>query len=168
MPYNLLKKYNELLDLLGLPVEICIKSLRGIFKRDFEESQATFNGKPVYPTPKNNGELPMQTLFTHLTTEMTDKVTRHRSFEIHRSERLHWLRYHLDEKKQDNMLLFSVNEPEGIRTYYYDEDENYVLILEPGRDKSFYYLLTAYPVRGKDKARDKIRKKYRRRLAEIY
>lgn len=143
MPYNLLKKYNELLDLLGLPVERCIQSLKGIFKRDFEESQATFNGKPVYPTPKNNGELPMLTLFTHLTTEMTDKF-------------------------RDNMLLFSVNEPEGIRTYCYDEDENYVIILEPNRDKTFYYLLTAYPVRGKDKARNKIRKKYRRKLAEVY
>ncbi len=168
MPLNLLKKYNALLELLGLDNQKRNKSLKGVFKRDFEDSQATFNGKPVFPTPKNNGEIPMETLFNHLTTEMTDKTTRHREFDQNRAERLHWVRFHLDCKKTSNMLLFSVNEPEGIRTYYYDKDESYVIILEPSKDGSFYYLLTAYLVRGKDNKRNKIEKKYRRRLDKVY
>jgi hypothetical protein len=109
----------------------------------------------------------MDTLFRHLTTEMVDKVTRERDFELDRSMRLHWVRYHLDQKKQDNMLLFSVQEREGVRTYYYDKDENYVIVLEPRRDGESYYLLTAYHIRGKDAQRNKMEKKYKRRLPEV-
>ena len=121
----------------------------------------------MYPTSQNNGEIPMETLFRHLTTVMTDKNTRKREFELDRSRRLHWVRFHLDNKKKDNMLLFSVREPEGIRTYFYDKDEKYVLVLEPMRDGSAYYLLTAYYLKGKDAERDKMMKKYKRRLADV-
>lgn len=65
------------------------------------------------------------------------------------------------------MLIFSVKEPEGFRTYIYDKDEKYVIILEPLRNKNEYYLLTAYYLSGKDSKRDKIVKKYNRRLDEI-
>lgn len=116
---------------------------------------------------RQNWEIPMDTLFRHLTTEMVDKVIRKRIFEMERSKRLHWVRYHLDPKKQDNMLLFSVQEREGVRTYYYDKDESYVIVLEPLRDGKSYYLLTAYYVRGKDAQRNKIEKKYQRRLNKV-
>ena len=109
----------------------------------------------------------METLFRHLTTEMVEHETRKRCFEPERSKRLHWVRYHLDRKKQDNMLLFSVEEREGIRTYFYDKDENYVIVLEPRRDGVSYYLLTAYYIRGKDAQRNKMEKKYKRRLPEV-
>ena len=66
------------------------------------------------------------------------------------------------------MLLFSIREPEGIRTYYYDRDEKYVIVLEPLRDGCAYYLLSAYYVKGKDAMRNKIEKKYRRKLEELY
>jgi len=47
-------------------------------------------------------------------------------------------------------------------------DEYYVVVLEPRRDNSSYYLLTAYHLEGKDRARDKIMKKYKRgRLSEL-
>ncbi len=65
------------------------------------------------------------------------------------------------------MLLFSVDEPEGLRTYLYDKDERYVIILEPLRKKAEYYLLTAYFLTGKDAQRDKILKKYKRKLNYI-
>lgn len=48
------------------------------------------------------------------------------------------------------MLVFSVKEPEGIRTYIYDKDEKYVIILEPLRNGTQYYLLTTYYLTGKD------------------
>lgn len=168
MPLNLTKIYNALLDIISMREHERINSLRRIFKRDFEESSPIFKEKAVYPTPQNNGEIPMDTLFRHLTTVMTDKNTRTREFEMERSQRLHWVRYHLDQKKKDNMLLFSVQEQGGIRTYYYDKDEDYVIVLEPRRDKQSYYLLTAYHISGKDAKRNKMDKKYKRRLSELY
>ncbi|MCE2771514.1 MAG: hypothetical protein LW711_16105 [Saprospiraceae bacterium] len=66
------------------------------------------------------------------------------------------------------MYLFSVKEPEGYKTYFYDNDEKYVVVLEPLRNKNEYYLLTAYYLTGKDIKRDKIMAKYtKRRLNEI-
>ena len=167
MPLNQTKTYNDLLDLIALNDRQRISSLKLIFERDFVNKNLVFRNKNVYPTSQNNGEIPMETLFRHLTTVMTDKNTRKREFELDRSQRLHWVRFHLDNKKKDNMLLFSVREPEGIRTYFYDKDEKYVLVLEPMRDGSAYYLLTAYYLKGKDAERDKMMKKYKRRLADV-
>ena len=167
MPFNQTKIYNELLDLIALNDRQRISSLKLIFERDFVNKNLIFRNKNVYPTSQNNGEIPMETLFRHLTTVMTDKNTHKREFELDRSRRLHWVRFHLDNKKKDNMLLFSVREPEGIRTYFYDKDEKYVLVLEPIRDGSAYYLLTAYYLKGKDAERDKMMKKYKRRLADV-
>jgi len=111
----------------------------------------------------------MQTLFTHLTTVMTDKSTRHREFDRYRSQRLHWLKFHIDESKPNNILHFSVKEPDGIRTYIYDKDEKYVIILQPLRKVNEYYLLTAYHLLGKDAKRNKILKKYnKRRLPDLH
>ena len=167
MPFNQTKIYNELLDILSLNEAQRTKSLRLIFERDFVDKSPVFQKKEIYPTPQANGEIPMDTLFRHLTTEMQDTQTRHRVFEKDRSMRLHWVRFHLDEKKRENMLLFSVKEPEGNRTYYYDKDEKYVIVLEPMRNGEAYYLLTAYYIKGNDAQRDKMIKKYKRRLKEI-
>lgn len=125
-----------------------------------------FQTKQINPTTKE-GELPMETLFTHLTTVMNDAGERKREFDIHRSNRLHWVRHHIEEHKKENMLVFSIKEPEGNRTYIYDRDEKYVIILEPLRIKNEYYLLTAYYLMGKDEKRDKIEKKFKRRLNEV-
>ena len=106
----------------------------------------------------------MARLFNHLTTVVVDKKTNHREYDRNRSIRLHWIRYHIEETKKENMLVFSVDEPIGIRTYIYDVDEEYVIVLEPLRNKGEYYLLSAYHIEGKDKARNKMMKKYRRRM----
>lgn len=167
MPFNKIKIYNQLLDIVGMGDKQRTDSLKGIFKRDFEERPCVFCGKNIHPTPKEDGEIPMETLFRHLTTEMVDKVTRTRVFEIDRSMRLHWVRYHLEQRKNDNMLLFSVKEPEGVRTYYYDADEKYVIVLEPLRCGDAYYLLSAYYIKGRDAQRNKMEKKYKRKLDEL-
>ena len=168
MPLNLLKVYNSLLELAALSEPQRTKSLRGVFRRDIEENpNFKFQAKQIKPTTAD-GEDSMDRLFRHLTTRITDKATQHREFEMARSMRLHWIRHHVEERKRDNMYIFSLNEPRnGIRTYIYDKDENYVIVLEPLRNGMEYYLLTAYYLEGKDAARDKMMRKYKRRLPNI-
>lgn len=164
MSFNLLKRYNHLLELSSLSPNQRKESLLSIFNRDIRDnSYFRFKGKLISPTPKD-GEIKMSTLFSHLTTVITDRSTRKREFDNDRAVRLHWVKYHVDESKKDNMLIFSVKEPEGIRTYIYDIDEKYVIVLEPLRNKDEYYLLTAYFVKGKDAKRNKFIKKYKRKL----
>lgn len=164
MPFNLTKKYNDLLDLLGMNERQRTESLRRIFCRDIENNPAfTFNGKPIYPTPHEDGQIAMENLFNHLTRQEVDKEIHHREFDMSRSQRLHWIKYHVEQQKKDNMLYFSVAEPRSPRTYIYDIDEKYVIVLEPRRNGTAYYLLTAYHLEGKDAARNKIMTKYNRR-----
>ncbi|MDR3183804.1 MAG: hypothetical protein LBT49_00140 [Prevotellaceae bacterium] len=142
-------------------------SLRGVFDRDVTANPAfSFRTKRINPTPAD-GQDAMDRLFKHLTAVITDKATSIRTFDMPRSVRLHWIKHHIDENKQNNMLVFSVDEPVGVRTYIYDKDEFYVIVLEPMRRKNEYYLLTAYYLCGKDKVRDKMMKKYKRRLADV-
>lgn len=164
MPLNLTKKYNDLLEMLGMSNVQRTQSLRRIFNRDIQDNpNFSFNGKPIYPTPRENGQIAMENLFNHLTRKEVDKETHHREFDLSRSQRLHWIRHHVEKRKQEKVLYFSVAEPRTHRTYIYDQDENYVIVLEPRRNGTAYYLLTAYHLEGKDAARDKIMNKYRRR-----
>jgi hypothetical protein len=166
MPFNLLKRYNDLLDLGAMNEWQSKTSLMGVFNRDIANNTSfTFMGKQITPTPKD-GEIEMSTLYTHLTTVIVDQKTRKREYDNHRAIRLHWVKYHIDKNKKDNMLVYSVKEPEGNRTYIYDKVEKYVIVLEPKKG-GIYYLLTAYYVRGKDAKRNKFEKKYKRRLPEV-
>lgn len=168
MPFNLLKTYNQLLELSGFNEHQRKQSLMGIFDRDLTNNpNLRFRNIQITPIPQD-GAIEMATLFTHLTTVIVDKATRAREFDIHRSLRLHWVRYHIDCRKHDDVLHFSVKEPEGIRTYIYDIPEKYVIILEPKPARKIYFLLTAYYLQGKDSQRDKILKKYKRRLDDIH
>ena len=167
MPLNIIKKYNQLLDLVSLHEQSRTASLKGIFNRDFvNNSNLNFRCRKINPTPQD-GVITMDTLFSHLTTVIVDKKTRSREFDIHRAERLHWVKFHINESLPDKILVFSVDEPEGARTYIYDKAEKYVVVLEPLRKKNEYYLLTAYHVKGKDAQRGKFEKKYKRKLDEI-
>jgi hypothetical protein len=164
MPFNLIKQYNSLLDIIGMDERSRIKSLLGIFNRDITTNIGfSFRGKPIYPTPKDNGEDAMASLFNHLTRKMNDGEECHREFDCDRSIRLHWIRYHIEERKNTGILCFSVKEPTGYRTYIYDVVERYAIVLEPLRNNTAYYLLTAYPLKGKDSKRDKIMNKYNKR-----
>lgn len=167
MPFNLLKKYNVLLDISGMSLRDRNSSLKAIFDRDItNNSNFKFRQKQITPTP-SDGIIKMDTLFHHLTTVIVDKTTRKREYDIHRSQRLHWVKFHIDESKKENMLIYSTKEPLGYRTYIYDREEKYVIVLEPLRNKNEYYLLSAYYVRGKDVKRNKFEKKYKRRLSEL-
>lgn len=168
MPFNLSKKYNELLDIGSYNESQRRTSLLAVFERDFvNKPLIKFLLKNILPTPIN-GAIEIGTLYTHLTTEMVDVITRKREFDHHRSIRLHWVRFHLEQQKKDDVYIFSTREKEGMRTYIYDNSEKYVVVLEPRRDGESYYLLTAYYVRGKDAERNKFMKKYKRREAEIH
>ena len=105
----------------------------------------------------------MENLFTHLITKVVDHDTNHREFDMSRSQRLHWIKYLVGENKKENMLYFSVDEGRSYRTYIYDMDEKYVIVLEPLRNNTAYYLLTAYHLEGRDAARNKILNRYNRR-----
>lgn len=167
MPLNQIKKYNSLLDIAGLSIREREISLKAVFKRDVADNTSfKFRAKQIQPTPKE-GQLKLDILYAHLTTVVTDKKTRKREYDIHRSKRLHWLKHHLEEKQKEGMLVFSAKDKDGIRTYIYDATEYYVIVLEPLRKVDAYYLLSAYHLRGRDK--EKIAKKYkRRRLPDLY
>lgn len=168
MPHNLLKKYNELLDVIGMGESHRTKSLKAIFDRDIGNNEnLNLNSKPIHPTHDKDGKYDVENLFNHLTRIVTDKSIGKREFDIHRASRLHWIRYHIEQQKKENMLLFSIKEPEGIRTYIYDKAEKYVIVLMPYRDKTSYYLLTAFKLTGKDAKRDKIIKKYNNRMSDV-
>lgn len=168
MPFNLLKVYNELLDIVILSPRDRIISLRRVFNRDIQDNpNFNFRGKPIDPTVKD-GEIPMDTLFSHLTTKVIDEKTKERQFENDRSIRIHWIKYHVEESKAERMHIFSVKEKGDIKTYIYDEDEKYVIVLELRNNRERYFLLTAYHLRGKDDKRDKILKKKKRALDEVY
>jgi len=167
--FNLLKIYNQLLELSSLSPTERLESLKRVFKRDIENNpHFCFRKKNIYPTSKE-GQDSMEILFHHLTNKTVDEKTKKREYDAIRSERLHWIKYHIEELKKDEMLVFSVLDvKKGVRTYIYDKIEKYVVILEPYRNKEdSYYLLTAYKLEGKG-GMNNIEKKYNRRLSEIY
>jgi len=102
---NILRKYPELLELAYLDYKERMDSLRAIFKRDIEDNpDFNFRRKKIHPI---KGEEPaMQLLFNHLTKEEIEiedeqgKKYKRREFDMHRSQRLHWIRHHIEEKKK--------------------------------------------------------------------
>jgi len=170
MPLNLIKTYPQLLEIIHLNEYQRNQSLQGVFNRDMvNNNNFKFRTKQIRPT-KKDGEAPMQTLFSHLTTredkDEKSKKTGTRSFEMARSVRLHWIKHHIDELKKDNMEVFSyedrIDRKDVIRTYIYDIDQEYVIILEPQRSGTDYYLLTAYHLNepgGKKQIVNKLKKK---------
>lgn len=178
MPTNLLKTYPELLELGYLTQPQRNISLMGVFKRDFEDNPAlNFRSKKIRPI--RGDEPPMELLFRHLTTEETtvnDETGLNyakRVFEMDRSQRLHWIRFHLEERKPENFLVFSVEERDQkhrkdiIRTYIYDNAQKYVIVLDPQRSKMDYYLVTAFYL-NKDYGEKKMKKLVKRKLPELH
>lgn len=178
MPTNLIKTYPELLELGYLTQPQRNISLLGIFKRDFEDNPGlNFRSKKIRPI--KGDEPPMALLFRHLTTEEVtesdvpgEKYVK-RVFEMDRSQRLHWIRYHLVERKPENLQVFSVEERDQkhrsdiIRTYIYDHTQKYVIVLDPQRSKMDYYLVTAYYL-NKEYGEKKMIKLIKRKLPELH
>jgi hypothetical protein len=175
MPFNLLKTYPELLELAHLDERERKVSLMRIFNRDIgENDHFNFRTKTIRPT-KKEGEHPLSTLFRHLTTRQDKdekgKNLSSRSFELHRSERLHWIKYHIEEMKPENIEVFSnedrIDRKDIIRTYIYDKVEEYVIILEPQRTQKDYYLLTAYHL-NEPGGKKQIKKKLKKKLEQVF
>lgn len=176
MPFNLLKQYPALLELIHFNENERITSLRRVFERDFEENgNLSFKGKTIRPIKEEDGEPAFDTLFHHLTTRMDEskegKAERRRLFEMDRSQRIHWIKYLIDELKTDNIEVFSYEDRVGkrdvIRTYVYDTDQDYVIILEPQRSGKDYYLLTAYYLNEK-RGQKQIKNKLKKKLPDIH
>ncbi|SBW07341.1 hypothetical protein [uncultured Dysgonomonas sp.] len=156
MPLNLLKVYPQLLEILHLKENEKRNSLLGIYKRDIEDnSDFKFRGKLIYPI-KANGEIDMGRQFMHLTCkEVYGKgddgkpLPQKRVFDRDRSERLHWINYHIHEKMPENIDVFTITERDQkkrvdvTKTYIYDKKAKYIIVLEHQRSDA-YYLLTAY------------------------
>lgn len=177
MPLNLIKKYNKLLELNQYTERERIISLKNIFDRDItNNTDFKFRTKTIRPI-KKDGMPDLETLFKHLTYKSTEKQDengkKYKSrdvFDFKRSERLHWIWHHIQEK--ENIKIFSVadrvNGKDKIRTYLFDEKENYVIILEPYRKTADYYLLSAYYLEKELGGMKTIKKKYKRRLSEVF
>jgi len=175
MPLNKIIKYPDLLDIGFMVVKQRNESLQGIFKRDIEDNaNFKFRTKQIRPI-KKEGEAPMQTLFHHLTTreekDEKGKKTGERNFEMDRSRRLHWIKFHIEEVKKKGVEVFSyqdrVDGKDVIRTYIYDIEQEYVIVLEPQKSGLDYFLITAYFLNepgGKKQIENKLKKK----LGEVY
>lgn len=178
MPLNLVKTYCNLLELAFLDPVQRKASLMLIFKRDIEENPAfRFRGKMIRPI---KGEEPnVQLLFTHLTCEERKianpdgSTFSRREFEMDRSVRLHWIRHHIEERTVANIEVFSVSERDQkkrkdiVKTYIYDKVHQYIIVLEPQRSGTDYYLLTAYHL-NRHEGRKSIQKKLKQRLPDVH
>ncbi len=175
MPFNLIKKYPQLLELASFNEYQRKNSLMGVFDRDIaNNSLFKFRNKQIRPT-KKEGEYPMLTLYRHLTTredkdEKGNKLGS-RSFEMARSIRMHWVKVHTEENTKHDIVVFSyedrVKGKDVIRTYIYNKQEKYVIILEPQRSKTDYYLLTAYYL-NEPGGEKQIKKKLKKKLDEVH
>lgn len=153
MPLNLIKEYSDLLDLDFLTEAQRRESLYGVFKRDIEDNDnLRFKTKKIYPVKID--KTAMQTLFSHLINKSEEVeedgivIKKRNIYDAGRSKRLHWIRHHLEEKQNENMAIFSIEERvrcrNVIRTYIYDISQKYVIVLEPQRTNQDYYLLSAH------------------------
>jgi hypothetical protein len=116
----------------------------------------------------------------HLTTEEVEETDeqgrkfKRRVFDKYRSERLHWIKPHIEEKIGDSEIeVFSVNERNQrkrmnvARTYIYNKTRKYVIVLEPQtRNGESYYLLTAYYL-NKEYGEKQMQKKLLSKLPEV-
>lgn len=177
MPLNLTKVYNNVLDLEFMAEKDRTKSLMKIFDRDIANNDLfQFREKIIRPI-KVDGKPALDILFNHLTCSSVLNRDNHgrefksRSiFDIKRSQRLHWIWHHIQEK--DEIRIFSVNErvngKDVIRTYLWDVLQDYVIVLEPFRETKDYYLLTAYYLEKELGGINAMKKRYKRKLDDIY
>lgn len=171
--FNLLKKYPQLLDLIGLCETERLCDLKSIFLRDIEDNpNFSFRSWKIYPI-KAQGKADMGTLFKHLTCEAVQvedengRTYQKRVFEMDRSQRLHWINHHVKEQTPDNLDVFTIYEKDAKKrkvkkTYIYDMKEKYVIVLEQQRSKAFY-LLTAYHL-NKEYGKKALEKKMKKRI----
>ena len=179
MSFNHIKKYNSFLEIGHCGERERDEELKSIFNRDIADNpHFIFRGKKIRPL-KNEGQPSMDVLFDHLTRESKfindkngKKVKTRKDFDFERSKRLHWILHHIQEKSKDMVEVFShkdrISGKNVIRTYLYDKEENYIVILEPQRSKTDYYLITAYYLKKEMGGPKQIKNKLKRKLPEVY
>jgi hypothetical protein len=175
--YNLIKTYPDLLEFTQYNEAQRLQSLRRIFLRDIEENQDfKFQTRRIRPIKGQEAESDMSILFRHLTTQEMEvsedgQTFSRRVFELERSIRLHWIKYHVAETQPELITVFSVEERSStgknvIRTYIFDEKQRYTIILEPYRKHPDYYLITAYCL--EERNMKKMKNKMKRQLDKIH
>ena len=169
MPLNLMKRYPNLLELAGMSEKERTRSLQLIFNRDIaDNNQFSFRSKRIYPI-KTDGQIDMDREFLHLTTneELDEDGVLHRIYDRFRSERLHWIRTHIEERTGDDIIVFSIEERnpkkrvDETRVYIYNMGQKYIIVLEPQRKGQAYFLLTAYYL-NKEYGEKQIKKKMKK------
>jgi hypothetical protein len=172
------KKYNQFLEINHLSDNEKIISLKGVFDKDISNNPSfLFRNKIIRPL-KRDGLIDVDILFSHLIystenekDEMGKIIKKRKVFDSERSKRLHWIWHHIQEKTITNIDVFSyldrINSKNVVRTYIYDFVEKYVIILEPQRSKTDYYLLTAYHLSEKLGGIKSIEKKRKNKLLEV-
>lgn len=178
MPLNQIKKYSDLLEIMHLNDYGRLASLRAIYDRDIQDNEnLAFQTKIIRPI-KKDGQPSFDTVFNHLIKEEIEieeedgKIVKKRVFEKDRAQRLHWVRFHIELKKTAGMEIFSTEERDikkrknVFRTYIYDLQQQYVVILEPQNSGMDYYLLSAYYL-NKSWAAKNMLKKMKKRLPTV-
>lgn len=179
MPFNLLKRYPELLDIRGMAEADRLRSLRAVFDKDITNNpDFRFRGKKVYPI-KTDGEIDMDREFMHVTTERIEvkesgRLIIRNVFDFDRSERLHWIKPHTESAINDSeIIIFSLWERDKQkrkdvpRTYLYNRTRGYVIVYEPlQRNGNAYFLLTAFYL-NKNFGVKMMEKKLKNRIEEV-
>ncbi len=178
MPLNLIKIYNQLLEINHLGEAQKTASLRNIFYRDIENNDTlVFRTKIIRPI-KIDGKPAMDVLFDHLTKEAKEikvengkTIKQRKEWENDRCHRLHWIKYHINETKANTLTIFSyldrIDGKNTPRTYLYDKAEQYIIILEPYKTTPDYYLITAYHLTKAKGGIKQIEQKLKNKLDEI-
>lgn len=179
MAFNHIKRYNQHLEITHFSPYQRDEELKSIFNRDIADNDNfVFRGKTIRPL-KKEGQPSMDVLFDHLTRESTyetdkngKKTKKRTAFDFERSKRLHWILHHIEERSKDVIEVFShkdrVKGKNVVRTYIYDKVEEYIVILEPQRSTTDYYLLTAYYLKKGLGGPKQIKNKLKRKLPEVY
>ncbi len=179
MPTNLLKKYPELLDLIGSMSDI-LKSLRGVYNKDIENNpDFKFRGIPIHPIKSTDGELEMDRTFKHLTTKEFDQYDdsgnllseKKRAFDANRARRIHWINHNVHETIPENLDIFTVIQWDAKKhqdvkhTYIIDTKGKHVIVFDRRGQKDFY-LLTAFYM-DDPYAEKKFKKLKKKRLKDV-
>ena len=172
MPFNKITKYSDLLSLESYNETQRTETLLSIYERDiFDNTSLKFRGNTIRPMKSIDDDNTKRTHFAHLTCKTSkdeNKIEKRNCFDIQRSKRLHWIKYHILESCPSKIKVFNymdrIRDKNYLRTYIYDEIENYIIILEKKRDASdCMYIITAYYIDEKY-TKEQINKKYKKRI----
>lgn len=151
---------NDLIGDLGVePSEEHINQLYHEFRRDFIENPFILNGLRVKVILTNSNIADYEhypETFVHLITRKSS--SKHRVFDRHRANKIHWIRCILEHADEDDILCFKFREGDGkIRDYFWYEAEDFLVIMEEVTPDIL--IITSFYI-DDDKNRNYYRKRY--------